>query len=128
MAKDRADAVGTIISDDCYFEGNIRLESSIRIDGSHKGDVYTEGDVYIGDRGSCVGNLTARNFYICGTIKGDVVAKARIELSSKAKLRGNATMGYLIMEEGAEFIGSCRTLNTLDMNYDDELVRKESLV
>ena len=114
MAKDRADAVGTIISEDCRFEGNIKLESSLRIDGAHIGDVATEGDVYIGEKGSCVGNLTARNFYICGMIRGDIVAKARIELSSKAKLRGNATMGNLVMEEGAEFVGSCRTINTLD--------------
>jgi cytoskeletal protein CcmA (bactofilin family) len=113
MAKDRAEAVGTIISEDCSFEGNIKLATSIRIDGSHIGDVVTEGDVYIGDKGTCVGNFTARNFYICGSIKGDVMAKGRIELSSKAKLRGDATMGNLIMEEGAEFVGSCRTLNTL---------------
>ena len=118
MARDRADAVGTILSEDCHFEGNIRLESSIRIDGEHIGDVTTEGDVYIGDKGSCIGNLSARNFYIGGTIRGDVIAKARIELSSKAKLRGNATMGNLIMEEGAEFMGSCRTLNTL--HFDEE--------
>ena len=128
MVKDRADAVGTIISEDCHFEGSIRLETSIRIDGTHIGDVYTEGDVYIGEKGSCVGNLTARNFYISGMIKGDVVAKARIELSTKAKLRGNATMGYLIMEEGAEFIGSCRTLNTLNMDYEEELVKEESVL
>ena len=121
MARDKTDAVGTIISDDCRLEGNITLESSIRIDGSHIGDVMTEGDVYIGDKGSCVGNLTARNFFICGMIKGDVVAKARIELSSKAKLRGNATMGNLVMEEGAEFLGSCRTINTLDQVEEDHI-------
>ncbi|MCL2167318.1 MAG: polymer-forming cytoskeletal protein, partial [Clostridiales bacterium] len=69
MAKDKTDAVGTIISEDCRFEGNIKLESSIRIDGKHVGDVMTEGDVYIGDTGSCVGNLSARNFYIGGIIK-----------------------------------------------------------
>ena len=120
MARDRSDAVGTIISGDCRFEGNIKLESSIRIDGAHIGDVETEGDVYIGDNGSCVGNLSARNFYVCGMIKGDVVAKARIELSSKAKLKGNATMGNLVMEEGAEFVGSCRTLNTLNQNSDED--------
>ena len=124
MGRDKADSVGTIISEDCRFEGNIFLESSIRIDGSLSGDVVTEGDVYIGDRGACVGNLSARNFYICGIIKGDVVAKARIELSSKAKLRGNATMGNLVMEEGAEFMGSCRTLNTL--SQADEQAEKEA--
>ena len=120
MARDRSDAVGTIISGDCRFEGNIWLESSIRIDGTYIGNVVTEGDVYIGDNGSCVGNLSARNFYICGMIKGDVIAKARIELSSKAKLRGNATMGNLVMEEGAEFVGSCRTLNTMTQDLDEE--------
>ena len=120
MAKDRADAVGTIISEDCHFEGSIRLESSIRIDGEHIGDVMTDGDVYVGDKGSCVGNLSARNFYIGGIIKGDIVAKARIELSSRAKLRGNATMGNLIMEEGAEFMGSCRTINTLHLDLEEE--------
>jgi len=120
MARDRADSVGTIISEDCHFEGSIRLESSIRIDGEHIGDVTTDGDVYIGDKGSCVGNLSARNFYIGGMVKGDVVAKARIELSKNAKLRGNATMGNLIMEEGAEFMGSCRTLNTLHLDMEEE--------
>ena len=120
MGRDRSDVVGTIISEDCKFEGNIRLVSSIRIDGEHVGDVATEGDVYIGDKGSCLGNLSARNFYIGGTIMGDVVAKARIELSSKAKLRGNATMGNLIMEEGAEFMGSCRTINTLHLDEEEK--------
>ena len=120
MAKDRADSVGTMIGEDCRFEGNIRLESSIRIDGAHIGDVETEGDIYIGDKGSCVGNLSARNFYISGTVKGDLIAKSRIELSSKAKLRGNATMGNLVMEEGAEFMGSCRTVNTLRLDEEDE--------
>jgi len=114
MAKDRAETVGTIISEDCRFEGNVKLETSIRIDGTLLGDITTEGDVYVGDKGSCLGNLSARNFYIGGSIKGDIIAKARIELSSKAKLRGNATMGNLVMEEGAEFVGSCRTTNTLN--------------
>jgi len=119
MAKDRAESVGTIISEDCRFEGNITLGTSIRIDGTQIGDVSTEGDVYIGERGSCVGNLSARNFYICGTVKGDVIAKGRIELSSKSRLRGNATMGNLVMEEGAEFVGSCRTVNTLSHDLDE---------
>ncbi|MDR1193004.1 MAG: polymer-forming cytoskeletal protein [Peptococcaceae bacterium] len=114
MARDKSEAVGTIISEDCRFEGNIRLETSIRIDGCHIGDVMTEGDVYIGDHGSCTGNISSRNLYICGAVKGDVIAKGRIELSGKSKLRGNATMGNLVMEEGAEFMGSCRTLNTLN--------------
>jgi cytoskeletal protein CcmA (bactofilin family) len=114
MARDKTDAVGTIISADCQFEGNIRLETSIRIDGGLVGDVITEGDVYIGERGNCAGNINARNLYICGGLKGDVVAKGRIEVSNKARLRGNTTMGSLVMEEGAEFMGSCRTLNTLN--------------
>jgi len=121
MARDRADSVATIISEDCSFEGNIRLESSIRIDGAHIGDVSTEGDVYIGDKGSCIGNVSARNIFVGGTIKGDIVAKARIELSRSAKLRGNATMGNLIMEEGAEFMGSCRTLNTLHLDEEERV-------
>ncbi len=126
MARNRPDTVGTIIGEDCHSEGNLRLESSIRIDGEHIGDVTTEGDIYIGDKGSCIGNISARNFYIGGVIKGDIVAKARIELSRNAKLRGNATMGNLIMEEGAEFMGSCRTLNTLRLDMEEEIKSAET--
>ena len=73
------DKVGTILGPESHFEGNLKAPNSVRIDGELIGDIVTPGDVYIGEGASCTGNVTARNLYHCGYLKGDVMADGKAD-------------------------------------------------
>lgn len=101
--------VDSIIGQDSTFTGNLESMGTIRIDGRFKGDIKTKGDVFIGAKAMVEGNIQARNIFLGGQVIGDIKADGRVELNAAAKLHGALEVGYLIIEEGAVFKGSCVT-------------------
>jgi cytoskeletal protein CcmA (bactofilin family) len=54
-------------------------------------------------------SINVKNAIIGGKIKGNVVASSRVTLESSSKLEGDLTTKLLIIEEGALFIGNCKS-------------------
>lgn len=101
--------VDSVIGQESTFIGNLESMGTLRIDGHFKGDIKTKGDIFIGGKAVIEGNIQARNIFLGGQVLGDIKAEGRVELNAVAKLHGTLEVGYLIIEEGAIFKGSCVT-------------------
>src|SRR5690554_4924112 len=94
-------AVDTIIGKTTELTGTIKTSGSVRIDGKFKGEIFTTADVVIGDQGEVTAEIHAVNLTIAGKVEGNVEVKGRLEIVPTGTLLGNATVGVLVIEEGA---------------------------
>lgn len=99
--------VQTLISKDCSIVGDITLKGTVKIDGKLEGNLKTKGDVIVAPKAEVIGNISAHNVLIAGTVTGDVTAKGQVSMMSKGKLKGDITYSAMAMEEDAEITGSC---------------------
>ena len=53
--------------------------------------------------------INAINAVIAGAVAGKVDVQGKLELLSIAKVHADLTVGTLVIEEGAVFIGNCTT-------------------
>ena len=85
---------------------------SVRIDGHFIGDIDLGGYLHVGETGRIEGNLHASYALISGEIQGDILCRSTVQLSPKARVFGNITSEYVIIDEGAVFHGFCETRKT----------------
>lgn len=81
----------------------------MHIAGRFQGEVDVEGDVVVGETGSLVANIKARDVVVAGSVQGDVHAGGRVELLASAHLYGDIRARQLVVAEGAVFRGACTT-------------------
>jgi cytoskeletal protein CcmA (bactofilin family) len=112
--EESMDKVGTIIGKDTIFQGNIKANGTLRVDGRIEGDVDCQGDVIIGETGSVIASIKAKNILIAGAIKGNVSIAGKLELAATGKLEGDIlSTNTLIVDDGAIFQGACQMTKTL---------------
>ena len=103
-------AMNTIIGKGTKFEGNMDVAQSLRIDGTFKGSINATDTLIVGSTGELTDvSINVKNAIIGGKIKGNVVASSRVTLESSSRLEGDLTTKLLIIEEGALFIGNCKS-------------------
>ena len=96
-----------------------RLGSSLDVKGEISGneDLYidgtVEGLVHLDDRKLTVGatakltaDIIAGEVIVCGSVKGNVRAKGKIEIKKDGSVNGDLTTAQIIIEDGAYFKGS----------------------
>ena len=94
-------ALGTLI------KGEVTTENDFRIDGNIEGNIHSHGRVIIGDKGKLVGSIEAADVDVMGYVKGNVIARGTLSLKSTGRIEGDITTSALIIEQNAEFNGSC---------------------
>jgi cytoskeletal protein CcmA (bactofilin family) len=111
MANNSGKQLHTIIGSGAIIEGTIQLDHSIRIDGTVKGKVVCTGEIEVGSGGVVEADVEVKSACIGGRVVGNMVAKERIELESKALLMGDIKTKDLVINEGAVFQGNCAMEN-----------------
>lgn len=96
-----------LINEGTRITGDLVAQGDVRIDGFLKGDVNTRARLAIGASGQVEGQLTGSMVDIAGEVKGDVVVTGVLTLRKTAKIRGDLSVGKLVIEEGAMFSGQC---------------------
>jgi cytoskeletal protein CcmA (bactofilin family) len=104
--------LNTIIGKDSVIEGTVEVQGGLRIDGVVRGRISATETVTVGDSGRIEAELTAAIAVIGGKVTGNVFAKEKIELQSKAAVEGDITTQNLIVQEGAVFHGKCTMKNS----------------
>jgi cytoskeletal protein CcmA (bactofilin family) len=99
--------LGTIISDDVEFDGDMRLEQPVLIRGKVKGAVLSGDDVFISEEAIVEADIDAHRVSIKGTVTASITARERIELFKTARVRGSIKAPDLIVQSGARFSGPC---------------------
>lgn len=99
--------IDTVIGKDTTVKGRIDAEGSLRIDGKYEGEIVTAGDLVVGETGMVSANIEAKNISIAGEVRGNVVARGKLELIPTGRLYGDVKMAVLVVEDGAVFHGQC---------------------
>ena len=88
------------------FKGVISYQGSVKIDGILDGEIHTEGTLLVGEQAVISAKVDAGAVISRGKIKGDIVAKEKVELLSTAVMDGSLNTPKLSMENGVLLNGS----------------------
>jgi len=97
----------TILSSDIDFSGTLNFEKPFLIRGRLSGEVIARG-ILVVDEGAVVdANIHGTKVIIRGSVKGDVSASEKVEVTFTGKLVGNVVAPEILMETGCVFNGKC---------------------
>jgi cytoskeletal protein CcmA (bactofilin family) len=94
-----------ILGPDVEIKGNLKFSGELTFEGKLDGEVQSEGVLNLGDSAVVNGNINAQSVVVRGKVTGNVSAKERIEIKSKAELFGDIRATKLVIEEGVTFVG-----------------------
>jgi len=94
-----------VLNSDVEIKGNLKFTGELLFEGKLEGEVNAEGVLQLGEGGVINGNVTANTVVVRGKLTGNVVAKEKIEIKSKAELFGDIKAAKLAIEEGVTFVG-----------------------
>ena len=94
-----------VLNSDVEIKGNLKFAGELTFDGKLEGEVQTDGVLNLGDSAVITGNINAQSVVVRGKVNGNINAKEKIEIKSKAELFGDIRATKLIVEEGVTFVG-----------------------
>lgn len=89
------------------LEGNIVSQADFRLDGHLVGNFTSSGRLVIGPAGSVTGDIVCKTADIEGKFNGKIEVTDILNIRSKASIKGEAIVGKLSVEPGADFSASC---------------------
>ena len=100
------------VGDVVNFTGEVCFKSMLRIDGHFSGNVTSPDGTLIVSTGAQVTKAIIKVAVakINGTVEGDIRATKELVLGRTANVTGHVTAPALVVEEGAQFNGSCRRI------------------
>jgi cytoskeletal protein CcmA (bactofilin family) len=110
--------ITTLIGKGVYVEGNITVLSSIDIQGVLKGDITAVGNITVGEEGSVLGNIIAKNVDIKGQVDGNLTATESATLDSGATLNGDLFAAKVHFADGSSFNGKCTMIRRKELRVD----------
>ena len=102
------DEAALVLAPGSAFEGVLSLPGPARIEGSLRGRVVGPGSLWIGARGEVEADLDLETVVIAGRLRGQVRARARIELLETASVEGELTAPLLRVADGCRWNGHSR--------------------
>ena len=95
----------TLVASNTRVVGDIRFSDQLFLDGVIEGNVIAEdGDkatVIVSEEGRVIGEIRSPHVVINGSVEGNVFASERVELASKARVKGNIHYKLIEMQLGA---------------------------
>jgi len=104
MARNRIEKGVTLIAPDTEVVGDIKFTDQLYVSGRVVGNVVADNDkavLVVSEEGCVAGEVRVPNIVINGQVQGDVFAGVKVELASKAKVRGNLHYALIEMHLGA---------------------------
>lgn len=87
--------------------GDLTCENDLRYDGLLEGNLKVNAKLVLGTDSKIKGTVYSVNADISGNIEGSIEIKETLTLRSSAVINGDIKTNKLIIENGAEFNGSC---------------------
>ena len=102
------------------MNGDIVSQADFRLDGQLIGNFTSKGRLVIGPTGSIVGDVNCKTADIEGKFCGKIEVSDLLSVRSKASIQGEAIIGKLSVEPGADFSASCTMRNTVKSITDGQ--------
>ena len=94
-----------VLNSDVEIKGNIKFSGELSLDGKLEGEIHTDGTLQLGDGAVINGNINAQSVVVRGKVHGNINAREKIEIKSKAELFGDIRASKLVIEEGVTYVG-----------------------
>jgi cytoskeletal protein CcmA (bactofilin family) len=94
-----------VLTNDVEIKGNLRFTGELSFDGKIEGEINSDGTLTLGENAVVTGNVSANAVVVRGKINGNLTAKERIDIKSKAEIFGDIRASRLSIEEGVTFVG-----------------------
>jgi cytoskeletal protein CcmA (bactofilin family) len=96
----------TIIGSDTHIKGDMTFDGTAKILGTFEGKITAKGDLHVADGATCRAVVEAGKVTVDGVVDGNVTARERIELTGKAKMKGDLVAARLLVPEAGKAGGS----------------------
>ena len=106
----KRDEINAFLGKNTEFEGKLSFTGAVRIDGCFKGEIESEGTLIVGESAQVESDVRISRIIISGEFKGNIFAKARIEIHAPGRVFGNLQAPVIVIDEGVVFEGNCRML------------------
>lgn len=91
-------------------KGDVVSRGDLIIDGQVQGTIELgDHSLTIGEGASVIADLVAKTVSISGTVKGNVMGIAKVELCKTGRVEGDITAPKLMMADGATLVGRVDT-------------------
>src|SRR4029077_7333883 len=94
-----------VLASDVEIKGSLKFTGELSFEGKLDGDIHSEGILSLGDTAVINGNITAQSVVVRGKVNGNITAREKIEIKTKAELFGDIRASKLIIEEGVTYVG-----------------------
>jgi len=99
--------------------GDISLTENLSIEGTIEGTITIRGKrLSISDRALVKGELRARTVEVHGTVEGDIHGEEVVHLHASASVIGNVHCKRILVDDGAQFDGTLKTLRDVVKSTD----------
>jgi cytoskeletal protein CcmA (bactofilin family) len=85
--------------------GNIDCETDFRLDGTLTGDINCKAKLVIGITGKVKGDLRAKNAFVQGLVKGNIITEEMLVISETAVIEGDIFTKQFTAKEGSKMNG-----------------------
>jgi len=97
------------------LSGEITFKDMVRVNGHVAGTVYSKTGTLIVDTSARIdARVDVGVAIVSGTVKGDIIARERVELGPTSKIYGNIWTRSLVIKDGAIFEGVCRMIDDVE--------------
>jgi len=100
--------IDTVLAEDVEFEGELEFNQPLLVKGRFKGEIRSAGALFINETADVEAKVEASTISVKGRLKGDAIARKRLELFSSSRLEGSVHTPDLIVQSGCLFNGTCR--------------------
>jgi cytoskeletal protein CcmA (bactofilin family) len=104
-AMNPSSASKNVLNSDVEIKGDLKFAGELTFEGKLDGEIHSDGSLLLGDSATINGNLSVGSVVVRGKVNGNVTAKDKIEIKSKAELFGDIRAAKLVIEEGVTFVG-----------------------
>jgi cytoskeletal protein CcmA (bactofilin family) len=102
--------ISSLVGTETEISGDVSFSGGLHVDGTVKGNVVADIDadalLILSETGVIQGEVRAPFIIINGTVNGDVHSSERLELTTKARIKGNVYYNLIEMSIGAEVNGN----------------------
>jgi cytoskeletal protein CcmA (bactofilin family) len=123
---------GGFLSKEVEIKGSIVYQGELVIDGKVEGEICSTGILTIGENADVRGEIKTQAVTVFGAVHGNISVGGRCELKAQCIIQGDVSAAWLVIEEGATFIGKSAVGNGARMSASKrgrpEIVRQEPSV